>query len=267
MQVGSSHDDGATPSPGAISNPEEGQLDEPSNLPTLNLDPPDSKDLLVYTDPRTGKMKYLDLRTGKPYEQYTPVANQGAFSNEAADMICASIREGKSLTKICQENQISLSLFYAWLSIFPEFKKRYTEARKQRADYHFHRVVELADGGIGMDKEFIPGLKLAVDAHKWAAEKSDPERFAKPKEEGNTSSSITINLQTGVLDRQAPKDILVDQFGNFQGFGDSPIVEEEIIEAEVTNLSTNRWGEYDGEFKTESSSSEDEEARSNGSSE
>ena len=157
-------------------------MDEPSNLPTLNLDPPDSKDLLVYNDPRTGKMKYLDLRTGKPYEQYTPIANQGSFSNEAADMICASIREGKSLTKICQENQISLSLFYAWLSIFPEFKKRYTEARKQRADYHFHRVVELADGGIGMDKEFIPGLKLAVDAHKWAAEKSDPERFAKPKE-------------------------------------------------------------------------------------
>lgn len=137
-------------------------------------------------------------------------------------------------------------MFYAWLSIYPEFKKRYTEARKQRADYHFHRVVELADGGIGMDKEFVPGLKLAVDAHKWAAEKSDPERFAKPKEEGNNNGSITINLQTGVLDRQAPKDILVDQFGNFQGFGDSPVVEEEFIEAEVTNLSTNRWGEYDG---------------------
>lgn len=221
-------------------------MDELSNLPTLNLDPPDSKDLLVYTDPRTGKMKYLDLRTGKPYEQYTPVANQGSFSNEAADMICASIREGKSLTKICQENQISLSLFYAWLSIFPEFKKRYTEARKQRADYHFHRVVELADGGIGMDKEFIPGLKLAVDAHKWAAEKSDPERFAKPKEEGNNNGSITINLQTGVLDRQAPKDILVDQFGNFQGFGDAPIAEAEVVEEETVNLSTNRWGEYDG---------------------
>lgn len=213
-------------------------------------------------------MKYLDLRTGKPYEQYTPVANQGAFSNEAADMICASIREGQSLTKICQENQISLSLFYAWLSIFPEFKKRYTEARKQRADYHFHRVVELADGGIGMDKEFVPGLKLAVDAHKWAAEKSDPERFAKPKEEGNNNGSITINLQTGVLDRQAPKDILVDQFGNFQGFGDSPVVEEGFIEAETVNLSTNRWGEYDGReiSSSEESTSNDGEEQENASS-
>lgn len=195
-----------------------GQLE---TLPAINLSPPDSKDLLVYNDPVTGKMKYLDLRTGKPYEQYAPLATQGTFSNETADMICASIREGKTLTKTCQENQISLSLFYAWLTIFPEFKKRYSEARKQRADYHFHKVVELADGAIGMDKEFVAGLKLAVDAHKWAAEKSDPERFAKPKEEGNTSGSITINLQTGVLDRQAPKDIVVDQFGNFQGFGET----------------------------------------------
>lgn len=232
-------------------------MDNTDNLPAIDITPPDSKDLLVYTDPRTGKMKYLDLRTGKPYEQYHSLATEGSFSNEAADLICASIREGQSLTKICQENGISLSLFYAWLSIFPEFKKRYTEARKQRADYHFHRVIELADGGVGMDKEFIPGLKLAVDAHKWAAEKSDPERFAKPKEEGNTGSSITINLQTGVLDRQAPKDILVDQFGNFQGFGEA-LPEEEAIEAEVVTLNTNRWGEYDGNRKRneESESSE-----------
>lgn len=210
-------------------------------------------------------MKYLDLRTGKPYEQYTPIANQGAFSNEVADMICASIREGRSLTKICQENQINLSLFYAWLTIFPEFKKRYTEARKQRADYHFHRVVELADGALGMDKDFVPGLKLAVDAHKWAAEKSDPERFAKPKEEGNNNGSITINLQTGVLDKQAPKDIVVDQFGNFQGFendnNSSESLECERV-PEAIELSRNRFsiiGEGRGEDGGSSEGTDEEE--------
>ncbi len=189
------------------------------NLPAVHT-PPDSKDLMVYSDPLTGKMRYLDLRTGKPLANYTSI-EKGVFSNELADILCASIREGKSLKLTCQENQLSQALFYAWLSIFPEFKKRYTEARKQRADYHFHRVIELADGAVGMDKEFVQGLKVAVDAHKWAAEKSDPERFAKPKDESNTIGSITINLQTGVLDREAPKDIVVDQYGNFQGFGDA----------------------------------------------
>lgn len=199
---------------------------------------------MVYTDPRTGRLRYLDLRTGRPYDAYLEVAEQGQFSNTTADMICASIREGKSLTVTCQQNEISLSLFYAWLAIFPEFKKRYQEARKQRADYHFHKVLELADGAAGVDKEFIPGLKLAVDAHKWAAEKSDPERFAKPKEEGNTIGSITINLQTGVLDRLPPADIVVDQYGNFQGFG---LVEntEEVEQEEDIVLSADRFKVYD----------------------
>lgn len=200
---------------------------------------------MIYTDPKTSKLMYLDLKTGRPYEQYTPVA-RGEFSNAMADMVCANIREGSSLTKTCQEYGISLTQFYAWLSIFPEFKKRYYEARKQRADYHFYKAIDTADQAVGAPKEFIPGLKLAVETHKWAAEKSDPERFAKPKEEGNNVGSITINLQTGVLDRQPPKDIVVDQFGNFQGFGDSAIVEEEISEGVEVILSTNRWGEYDG---------------------
>lgn len=210
---------------------------------------------MVYTDPTTNKLMYLDLKTGKPYEQYTPVA-KGEFSNALADMICASIREGDSLNKTCKDYGIDLAQFYAWLSIFPEFKTRYHEARKQRSDYHFHKAVELSDGAIGMPKEFIPGVKLAVDTHKWAAEKSDPERFAKPKEEGNNIGSITINLQTGVLDRQAPKDILVDQYGNFQGFGDTPPEEEGTLEEDVTELSTNRWGEYDGSDDRETKESE-----------
>ena len=98
---------------------------------------------------------------------------------------------------------------------------------------------------MGAPKDLIPGIKLAVDTHKWAAEKSDPERFAKPKEEGNNVGSITINLQTGVLDKQAPADIVVDQFGNFQGFG----VMEEVHESETSTdivLSKDRWGVYDG---------------------
>lgn len=215
---------------------------------------------------------YLDLRTGKPYEQYVPVT-RGEFSNALADIICASIREGKNLATTCQENTISLSQFYAWLSVFPEFKKRYSESRKQRADYHYHKAVDLADGAVGAPKEFIPGIKLAVDTHKWAAEKSDPERFAKPKEEGNTIGSVTINLQTGVLDREAPRDIVVDQFGNFQGFGNDVILtnEERDTLSKETKLSTDRWGEYDGREITGSKKSisddgtEEEESTGSGS--
>lgn len=220
----------------------------------LETDIPDSKDLMVVHDYATNTYSYLDLRTGKPYANYTPVEN-GLFSNGLADMICSHIREGKSLIATCQELKISQSQFYAWLAVYPEFKKRYTEARKQRADYHFHRALDIADQAMGAPKELIPGIKLAVDTHKWAAEKSDPERFAKPKEEGNNVGSITINLQTGVLDKQAPPDIVVDQFGNFKGFG---TVEEEQISEETSTdiiLTKDRWGVYDGESESKTEES------------
>jgi hypothetical protein len=199
---------------------------------------------MVVHDYASNTYSYLDLRTGKPYANYTPVAI-GTFSNGLADMICSYIREGRTLSTTCQELSISQSQFYAWLAVYPEFKKRYTEARKQRSDYHFYKAIDIADQAMGAPKDLIPGIKLAVDTHKWAAEKSDPERFAKPKEEGNNVGSITINLQTGVLDKQAPADIVVDQFGNFQGFG----VMEEVHESETSTdivLSKDRWGVYDG---------------------
>lgn len=242
-------------------------MDDSSTLPAPNL--PDSKDLLCYIDPQTNRPRYLDLRTGRPYEAYVPTIVGGGFSNELADIITAQIREGDNLAKTCKDNYISLSQFYAWLAVFPEFKKRYTEARKQRADYHFHKAIDIADGAMGAPKEMIPGIKLAVDTHKWAAEKSDPERFAKPKEDVNVGS-ITINLQTGVLDTQPPKDIVVDQFGNFMGFGEANGTEGILengagsFDMDAIELGRDRWAvredtsNEDGEA-TESTSRENTE--------
>ena len=202
------------------------------------------KDLYTYKNKETGKIEQIDLRTGKMYEAYLPM-KQSEFCNQTADLICQEILQGTSLKVALLTHNIPMPVFYRWLAIFPEFHTRYIEARKQRADYHFHRAIELADGAVGMAKNFIPGLKVAVDTHKWAAEKSDPERFAKPKEEGNMVGSVTINLVTGVLDRAAPKDIVVDQYGNFEGFG---VTLNEDIEEEIehTALSKERWGVYDG---------------------
>lgn len=208
---------------------------------------------MVVHDYSTNTYSYIDLKTGKPYEAYTPVTN-GTFSNGIADMLCNMIREGKSLKDSCTELKISQSLFYAWLSVYPEFKTRYLEARKHRADYHFHRALEIADGAMGAPKELIPGIKLAVDTHKWAAEKSDPERFAKPKEEASGPSSIVINLNTGVH-HPAPDDIVVDQYGTFKGFGATLDEDPDTFAVESIELNTNRWSEY-GEKERASSSSE-----------
>lgn len=218
--------------------------------------PATEKDLYTYRNRETGKVEQIDLRTGKMYEAYLPMkANE--FCNQTADLICQDITEGLSLKATLANYNIPNPVFYRWLAIFPEFNKRYIEARKQRADYHLHRAVELADGAVGTPKDFIPGLKLAVDTHKWAAEKSDPERFAKPKDEAAGVGSITINLQTGVLDRQAPQDIVVDQYGNFQGFGVT--LDEATLAKDIEiELPKNRWGIEDERQTKESNGSEEE---------
>ena len=215
------------------------------------LSAPKSTDLVSFRNKETNQLQYIDLRTGKIHELYRPISFDG-FSNELADLLCQSIREGKTVAASCKEHNLDTSVLYAWLAVFPEFKERYLEARKQRADYHMDRAIDLSEAAIGMNKNEIPGLKLAVETHKWAAEKSDPMRFAKPKEESdNGGGAITINLVTGVMDKPAPTNIVVDQFGNFKGFndgegstGDSGAREGgESFErgAETIELSRDRW--------------------------
>lgn len=119
------------------------------------------------------------------------------------------------------ENMPNQHRVYAWMAIYPEFKARYKEARKQRADYHADKVVDIAERAEMSHKDSIPGLKLAADLHKWAAEKQDPESYGPPKDSGKGGgNSINITLHTGVLDSKSPSDIIVDMHGNFKGFDD-----------------------------------------------
>lgn len=220
-------------------NPEEGQLE---TLPALAA--PNQNELYTYKNNETGKLEQIDLRTGKIYLPYIPMQAY-EFSNVVADQICQGIVDGGNLKQLLQEHKISTALFYKWISLYPEFSTRYSEARKCRADYHFHKAIDLADNAIGTPKDFIPGLKLAVDTHKWAAEKSDPERFNKSKDVQAGTGNITINLNTGVLNREAPTDIVVDSYGTFQGFGVS-IESDNLEESTDIILKQDRWGVYDG---------------------
>lgn len=172
------------------------EIDESLPVPTV-------KDLLTYRNKETGKIEQIDLRTGKMYEPYIPV-RKGEFCNTTADLICNAIREGESLASICRDNNIPQSVFYAWLSVYPEFKQRYNDARVQRSDYHFHRAVDIAEKALSASKDEIPGLKVAVDTHRWAAEKSDPERYGSKKTEIEINQPSVIVLNTGIDREGAP---------------------------------------------------------------
>lgn len=188
------------------------------------------------------KFDVIDIETGKKYDpvEYHLTANE--YSPLMADVICEQIREGKTLQAVCQEQGMpSATRFYIWLSLHPELRIKYEQARKQRADRFHDKALEIA---LAMpSKDMVPGAKLAIDTLKWAAEKANPDYYGKKETEGPKGTSINITLHTGVLDAQAPQDIVVDEFGNFKGFADSLEKEEvsDIVEVETVELSKDRW--------------------------
>lgn len=164
----------------------------------------------------------IDIKTGAMHTVAKLELDKLEYSLQRADDICDLVRSGKTVVSIGKmEGMPTPARIYAWFSVYPEFRVRMIDARKHRGDYHFDKVINIAEKAEGALKDQIPGLKLAADIHRWAAEKSNPEIYgAKTEVTQKGGSAINITLHTGVLDTSLPSDIIVDEFGNFKGFSD-----------------------------------------------
>jgi hypothetical protein len=212
----------------------------------------------------TQKYDVLDLTTGKfLYEEPTSPSPE-EYSTHLADVICALIREGKSLTRICSAPLMpSVHKVYLWLSIYPEFKERYQDAKKHRADFAYNKLLDIAEEAPHTHKDFIPGLKVAADIYKWAAEKDNPEEFGKKEAGVQGGTIINVTLQTGVLDTPKPSDILVDNVGNFLGFIDDKTigyvdVDQESGRSGDTSVPSYSQDRFDSRDDGEGSSEDDQ---------
>lgn len=166
------------------------------------------------------KYEPYDLKTGK---KLTDIAEREDsyihYTTEVGDFICDQLRQGKTLKAIVDESKsLSMAQVYAWRALIPEFKLRYDDARKHRAEAFHDRAIEVAEEALYGGKDNVPGAKLLVDTMKWAAEKNDPEKFGKKEERVQGSGNIRIVLNTGVLETPMPRDVMVDATGNFIGF-------------------------------------------------
>ena len=139
------------------------------------------------------------------------------------------------------DNMPSITRMRSWMTIYPEFRARVMDARVQRAEAFADRALDIAL--TVKHKDDVPAAKLAIDMLKWRAEKADPDQYGTKKETvGPQTASINITLHTGVLDSPAPKDIIVDEFGNFKGFdGDATEDIVEIMTDQEIELSRERF--------------------------
>lgn len=228
-----------------ISNPLGGQLEDNDNLPAL----PKKENLHYLYNPGTQKYDVIDLSTGKQVATEQFETSAVIYTLALADYICDLVRNGKTIKAVGDMNDLpSATRIYAWEAIYPEFKARLKLAKQQRGEHFADKALEVAMSVT--HKDAVPAAKLQVDTLRWRAEKADPDNYGSKREDsGPKGTSISITLHTGVLDSPAPRDIVVDEFGNFKGFDGDEVEETRFEDHEVVvELSKDRFTEIeDGE--------------------
>ena len=101
---------------------------------------------------------------------------------------------GKTITQICNTEGFPASrTLIDWLATKPSFRERYARAKEITADWHFSRVLEVAEDENITD---IQKARLRVDAHKWYAEKLSPRQYGQQKQQVEISGGIDVSVQT-----------------------------------------------------------------------
>lgn len=119
------------------------------------------------------------------------------FTDEVGDMICDEIVEGKSLSKVCRENSLSISTVMKWLKLHEHFRENYTHARIESG----HTVADVI-GDIRqklMDGEIDPQVaRVAIDAAKWEAGRRAPKVYGDKLQVGGAEDLAPIRTQSTI---------------------------------------------------------------------
>jgi hypothetical protein len=111
------------------------------------------------------------------------------FSQATADAICERIAEGRSLRKICLDDDMpATSSVFKWLGLHPDFAEQYARAREAQADTMADEILDISDDGKNdtyidkdgverTDTDVIARSKLRVDSRKWLASKMAPKKY------------------------------------------------------------------------------------------
>lgn len=142
---------------------------------------------------------YQEMLAQRPSIQHAALVRvnrrgpQPLYTEELAERILALMSEGLTITQICKmEGMPSAHTIMRWCDR-PEFAQKYARARTLTADWHFNRVLEVAEDDTIED---VQRARLRVDAHKWYAEKLSPRQYGQQKQQLDVNMSVDMNVTT-----------------------------------------------------------------------
>jgi hypothetical protein len=159
------------------------------------LAPTEVSEYVIQYNAQTGGLEKICLLTGNIV---TPEKKpKFVYTLEIGNAICDLVRQGMTVSRISGISGMPpAGVVYRWLGANPDFRDKLEQARRDRAEVFHDKVLELVGDG-DIHKEDVPGIKLAVDTYKWAAEKNDPERFGTRKPDSESHGPTVIMIDTG----------------------------------------------------------------------
>ena len=121
-------------------------------------------------------------------ETPTPkIGRPTALTDELADRLCEEIAIGRSVNKICKEEDWApdQSTFYRWCYRHPEFREKYARAKNVAQEIAAETIWEIAADATN---ETVNVARLQVDTAKWIASKLLPKRYGEKSQLDHTSS-------------------------------------------------------------------------------
>jgi hypothetical protein len=151
--------------------------------------------LVEVIDPDTGLVHGVMYRKAKMHE----------YSEVLGDIICDRMVHGEKITRICEDkNMPSYGVIQQWRKAHEGFSKNYDEAKLDRSDYYFDKVINEAEKA---EETTVATAKLKIDSYKWAASVSKPSEYGQ-KSKGNIEiGSVIIKVDTGIV---RPEDNILE---------------------------------------------------------
>lgn len=159
----------------------------------------EKKFTMTLLNKETGQLETRDIRTGEIVATNGVLESSFIYSVEIGEAICNLVREGYTYQKISQtQGMPPLHMIYNWRNHHPDFAKKLSEARRDRANYFHDQAVQVIEDSATLDKDEVAREKFRFDGFLKLAERGNPEEYGAKTGNSGSTGPTTIVINTGV---------------------------------------------------------------------
>ena len=115
------------------------------------------------------------------------------YTDEIIKEFCGRISVGRSVRSVCCDKDMpSRETFYKSIRENTDLSDQYREAVKQRAEYHFDEMLDIADE-VEAEAAEIAKAKLQIDTRKWILSRMDATKYGDKQQVDNVSSDGSMS--------------------------------------------------------------------------